>query len=135
VLRRHERHFLSCRFKALHGEVVPANDRSRNFPAVTEKLLEKNSRANGPWSYLARTIGSVLAADLSEELVEVMNNAHWAHTFTPEIQQEIPYFPAPQGIKKGLSPKARDPRLYDFYLSKGALPFLHCAFGKLPGPA
>jgi hypothetical protein len=102
VLRRHYRHFLSCLFKALRGKVVPANDRSRNFPTVAEKLLEKNSGANGSWFYLARNIGFVLAADLSEELVEVMNDAYRSgHNFTLAIQKEIPYFPALQGIKEG----------------------------------
>jgi len=65
------------------GAVVAA-DEGRDHPAgVAELLLKTDSGADGALAYRKREVAGLLAADATEELVQVLDDAEFRQGLTP----------------------------------------------------
>ena len=60
----------------LHGVVVAADQRSDHGGSVAEGPLQQEARADGVIGVLKRAVGFLLAADSTEELVQVVDDPH-----------------------------------------------------------
>ncbi len=66
-------------FQILVEPGVAADDGGRDLGFIAEVLCERKTRAYVSFTLFGREIGHVFAADLAEELVNVMNDFKFAH--------------------------------------------------------